>query len=179
LVDVDHHGDAGDLRMLGRSDRERRDVVPAAGEERGDAGERTGLVLHQDREGLVLGGHDVIGRARRVSCARRASGVHCTHGVHDQMSLSHSGLMPCAIWISSLETPDGTIGQTIASALTLTSTTSVWSLFAIAWRRVSSLSPSRAERRPSQPYATASLPRSGWRREPWPVCRSVIECRWS
>src|SRR5690606_19321098 len=149
--------------MLGGAHRERGDVVAAAREQRGDAGEDTGLVLHQHGEGLALGGHDEIGRGR----------------AHAQMSLSHSGLMPCAIWISSLETTAGTIGQTMASALTLTSTTSVWSLFAIAWRRVSSLSPSRAERRPSQPYATASLPRSGWRREPWPVCRSVIECRWS
>ena len=67
------------------------------------------------------------------------------------MSLSHSGLMPCAIWISSLETPAGTIGHTIASALTVKSTTTGRSSIYIAWRMVSSMSSSRSQRRPTQP----------------------------
>src|SRR5690606_23358841 len=121
--------------MLGGAHRERGDVVAAAREQRGDAGEDTGLVLHQHGEGLALGGHDEIGRGR----------------AHAQMSLSHSGLMPCAIWVSSLETPAGTIGQTMASALTVKSTTTGRSLISIAWRMVSSMSSSRSQRRPAQP----------------------------
>src|SRR5699024_2556924 len=114
------------LRVLGRADGERGDVEPAAGEQGGDAGEHAGLVLHQHRQGLGV---------RRY---------HGFGGVHDQMSLSHSGLMPCAIWISSLETPLGTIGHTMASALTVKSTTTGRSLISMACRMVASMSSSRS-----------------------------------
>eukprot|EP01135_Chromosphaera_perkinsii_P011143 Nk52_evm1s2346 gene=Nk52_evmTU1s2346 len=67
------------------------------------------------------------------------------------MSLSHSGLMPWAIWISSLETPAGTIGHTMASALTVKSTTTGRSLISIAAAMVASMSSSRSQRSPAQP----------------------------
>src|SRR5699024_9114620 len=137
LVDVDDHRDAGDLRMLGGADGERGDVVAAPGEQRGDAGEHAGLVLDQDREGLAVRGHHENG----------GDGLVNGH----QMALSHSGLMPWAIWISSLETPAGALGHTMASALTVKSTSTGRSLISIAAAMVASMSSSRSQRSPAQP----------------------------
>src|SRR5580692_2480385 len=105
LLAVHHDRHPGDLLVLGRSDREGLDVEAAPGEQAGDADEDPWLVLDQDREGVLL--------------------------AHSSVA-SHSGAMPRANLMSLLLVPAATIGQTIASLCTMKSTTTGWSLIAIA-----------------------------------------------
>ena len=50
---VDGERDPRDVGVLGRADRERVDVEPAAAEQPGDAGEDAGPVLDQQREDVL------------------------------------------------------------------------------------------------------------------------------
>src|SRR5882724_2172510 len=124
LLAVHHDGHPGDLRVLGRSDRERLDVEAAPGEQAGDPDQDARFVLDQDREGVLLAHKSVT---------------------------SHSGAMSRACLMSSLLVPAATIGQTIASLCTMKSTTTGWSLMAMACSMTASTSSVRSQRRPMQP----------------------------
>ena len=52
---VERERDAGDVRVLGRADRERVDVEPAAAEEARDAGEDARAVLDREARGCACG----------------------------------------------------------------------------------------------------------------------------
>src|SRR6478609_3220112 len=132
-LDLDDDRDAGDVGQLGRADGEGVDVEAASGEERCHAGQDAGLVLDEDRQGVLA---------------------------HAQSSRSQTGASWRAAWIMSLLTPAGTIGHTMASRCTMKSMTT-------------STSSGVSARRPRQPYASASLTKSGTL---WVVgCRSVLE----
>ena len=66
--------------------------------------------------------------------------------------------------MSSLLVPAATIGHTIASRCTRKSMTTGTSLISIALRIVSSTSSGESQDSPTQPYASASLTKSGIRR---------------
>ena len=53
-LDVDDDRDAAASLVLGRSDREREDVVAAAGEQPGDPSEHAGSVLDEHRQDVVV-----------------------------------------------------------------------------------------------------------------------------
>ena len=126
-LDVDDEGHPRDVGVLGRADGKAVDVEAAAGEQRGNAGQDAGLVLDEHGQGVL--GHDGF----------------------PQSSRSHSGAPPRAIWILSLLTPAGTIGQTMASRCTTKSMTTGLSLMARAFSMVASTCSSRSQRMPSQP----------------------------
>src|SRR5690606_4868170 len=146
--DVHHDRHPGDLRMLGDADREGLDVEAAPGEQRGDPGQDAGLVLHEHRQGV---------QAHR-----------------GQSPFSHSGARSRAILMSSLVVPAATIGQTMASLWTMKSITTGASSISMALAMTSSTSSAFSQRRPTQPYASASLTKSGMRLL---VCRLVLEYR--
>ncbi len=75
--------------------------------------------------------------------------------------------------MSSLLVPAATIGQTIASRCTTKSTTTGWSLTAIALSMVASTESLSRAAQPDAAIASASLTKSGIRAE----CRSVLEYR--
>ena len=75
--------------------------------------------------------------------------------------------------MSSLLVPAATIGHTIASRCTRKSTTTGWSSMAIAFSMVASTWSGDSHDSPTQPYASASLTKSGIRRS-GPVWRSVL-----
>src|SRR6202012_4305678 len=135
LVAVDHDRDAGDLVVLGGPDREGVDVEVAAGEQPGDPDQDPRLVLDQHRE--------------RMAC-------------HSELP-PQSGARPRANLMSLLDVPAATIGQTMASRCTMKSTTTGRSLMAMACSMTRSTSAVSSQRRPSQPYASASLAKSGIR----------------
>src|SRR5699024_3239627 len=138
LVDIDDDRHAGDALVLGRTDSEGVDVERAAREQCSDARERAGLVLEQHGEGVT------------------------GHGAgSSQSSRSHAGEIPCAYWMSSLLTPAATMGHTMASRETLKSMSTGWSLISRAFLIVASTSLACSTRRPTQPYASASLTKSG------------------
>src|SRR5215470_6950516 len=135
LLAVHHDRHPGDLLMLGGPHSERVDVEPAARKQAGDSDKDPGLVLHQHGE-CVLG-----------------------HSIPP----SQSGAMPRANLMSSLLVPAATIGHTIASLCTMKSITTGWSLIAMACSMIASTSSLRSQRSPMQPYASASLTKSGIR----------------
>ena len=71
--------------------------------------------------------------------------------------------MPRACLMSSLLVPAATIGHTIASLWTMKSITTGWSLIAMACSMIASTSSFFSQRRPMQPYASASFTKSGTR----------------
>src|SRR5690606_37332391 len=108
---------------------------PAPGDQAGDPGQDTGLVLDQNAQGV---------------------------GVHSS-SPSQFGAMSRATLMSSLLVPAATIGHTIASLCTTNSTTTGASLIAIALSITASTSPGCSARRPTQHIASASFWKSGTR----------------
>ena len=52
---VGGHGDAGNVRTLGRRDGQRVDVERTTGEQAGDAGQHAGTVLDEHRQRVTLG----------------------------------------------------------------------------------------------------------------------------
>ena len=86
-------------------------------------------------------------------------------------SSSNSGARSRAYLISSLDVPAATIGHTMASRCTRKSTTTGTSLISIALLIVASTSSGLSQARPTAPYASASLTKSGTRL----LCRSVWE----
>src|SRR5690606_25739255 len=121
---VDDDGHPGDLGMLGRTDREAVDVEATTAEEGSDTGQDAGLVLDQDGEGVLA---------------------------HQRSSSSNWGAMSRAYWMASLLVPEATIGHTMASRCTRKSTTTGWSLIAMAFWIVASTSASESHERPTQP----------------------------
>ena len=78
-VDRDRHARA--VRVLGRADGEGVDVEAAPGEQAGHAGQDAGLVLHQDREGVLHGARSIARSAdRRLRVAPGAGSYPCAHG---------------------------------------------------------------------------------------------------
>ena len=75
--------------------------------------------------------------------------------------------------MSSFDVPAATIGHTIASRWTRKSTTTGTSLISIALLMVESTSAGFSQARPTAPYASASLTKSGTRFD----SRSVLEYR--
>src|SRR5690606_32107372 len=146
--DVHHDRHPGDLRVLGDADRERLDVEAAPGEQRRDPGQDAGLVLHEHRQGV---------QAHR-----------------GQSPFSHSGAMSRAILMSSWVVPAATIGQTMAPLSPMKAITTGASLISMAWAMAASTPSAFAQRRPTQPYASASLTKSGIRLA---ACRLVLEYR--
>src|SRR6185437_3143274 len=153
LLGGHHDGHPRHVLLLGGTHRQRLDVETAPREQRRDPSENAGLVFDQHRERMGLGDHQ--------ACPSVMS--------------SNSGRMPRACWISSLLVPAATIGHTCASAPTMKSITTGRSLIARAWLITSTTSSARSQRNPTQPSASASLTKSGIRRE-W-VARSVCEYR--
>src|SRR5690606_25027721 len=103
VFDVDDDCDAGEAFDFGFADGEGFDVEAAACEQAGDAGEESGLVF--DEEGQYV--------------------RHC-------YSSSHSGACSLAYCTEELPTPWGTMGHTMASALTMKSMTTGRSLVSFA-----------------------------------------------
>src|ERR1700742_428740 len=126
LLAVHHDRHPGNLLVLGRPDREGLDVEAAPGEQAGDTDQDPRLVLDEHRESVLL--------------------AHVDYSV-----ASHSGARSRACLMSSLLAPAATIGQTIASWLTMKSMTTGWSLIAIACSMTASTSSLRSQRRPMQP----------------------------
>ena len=127
----DHDGDARDLLVLGRPDRERVDVEAAPGEQPGDAGQHARLVLdeHRQRVGRGCGG----GSHGHYRSIRRSDGCR-----------GRTGCRRC--W-----RPAATIGHTMASWRTMKSITTGGSLIAIACSMAASTSALVSQRSPTQP----------------------------
>src|SRR5579863_8466792 len=151
LLAVDHDSDAGELLVLGRPDRQRLDVEAAAGEQAGDPDQDARLVLDE--------------HGQRVGHSSRPP---------------QSGARPRANLMSLLDVPAATMGQTMASLCTMKSSTTGRSSMAMARSMTRSTSAASSQRRPSQPYASASLTKSGilvpvGRLGSSVGCRSVLE----
>ena len=58
---VQRQRDPGDPLVVGRADRERVDIEPAAREQAGDPGQDAGLVLDQDRQDVLAPGAQPAG----------------------------------------------------------------------------------------------------------------------
>src|SRR6478735_7934045 len=123
-LDLDDDRDARDLGQLGRADGEGVDVEAPAREERRHAGQDAGLVLDEDRQGVLA---------------------------HAQSSRSQTGASWRAAWIMSLLTPAGTMGHTMASRCTMKSMTTGRSFVSSACLMTASTSSGVSARRPRQP----------------------------
>src|SRR3954469_1192167 len=136
-VGDDRH--AREVRVLRRAHGEGLDVEPAAAEQGRDAGQDTGLVLHEDRERMA------------------------SHGVGPPQTWSSpkTGRTSRADRMSLLLAPAATMGQTWASWPTTKSMTTGASLIAMAFSITASTSSLLSQRSPTQPIASASRTKSG------------------
>src|SRR5690606_41632340 len=155
-VALPSYGHRGDLGLLGGADGQRLDVEPAPAEPPRDPGQDARLVLDQHRQRVL------------AHLSPRASAV-----AGQRSSSSNSGAMSRANLMSSLLVPAATIGQTIASRCTRKSPTTGTSSISIAFWMVASTSAGLSQARPTAPYASAGLTKSGTRL----LCRSVLEYR--
>ena len=132
VLDVDDDGHPGDVRVLGLAHRERVDVEPAAGEQRGDPGQDAGLVLDEDGQGVLGHGRAAFSSWEPAGTPSWSGSSPCSSA--SDSSRSHCGAVSRATWIRSLLAPAATIGQTMASRWTTKSTTTGRSLTSIALR---------------------------------------------
>src|SRR5439155_16502142 len=135
LLAIHHDGDAGDLLVLGGPDGEGIDVEAPPREQPRDPDQDARLVLHE--HGQRVAGHSE--------------------------TPPQSGARPRANLMSLLLVPAATMGQTMASLCTMKSTTTGRSSIPMARSITRSTSAVSSQRMPSQPYASASLTKSGMR----------------
>src|SRR3954469_417265 len=142
---VERQRDARDVVVVRRADGERVDVEAASREESRDAGQDTWLVLDEDRQRVLAPRAQAHDRIELLE-AQRFLGPGLAHDGHPTMSR--------AAW------PGAIIGYTFSSRVTRTSTTTGPSVASAVLTSSTSVVLS-VKRMPVQPYASASLTKSG------------------